>query len=75
MLLDEELDSFVADPSSYNKLLYDRYENWLKLWHLTPPFFLRDGIIPLSQNGKHTPTVKVVLLKALCLLVQLVAQA
>ena len=29
MLLDEELDSFVADPSRYSELLHDRYENWL----------------------------------------------
>ena len=59
MLLDEELDSFVADPSGYNELLYDRYENWLKLWRLTPPFFLRDGIIPpLTEWGTSTSTVE-----------------
>ena len=56
MLLDEELDSFVADPSSYSALLHDRYENWLKLWDLTPPFFLRDGIIPpLTEWEISTP--------------------
>ena len=56
MLLDEELDSFVADPSSYSALLLDRYENWLKLWDLTPPFFLRDGIIPpLTEWEISTP--------------------
>ena len=59
MLLDEELDSFVADPSSYSALLYDRYENWLKLWHLTPPFFLRDGIIPpLTEWETSKPIVE-----------------
>ena len=62
MLLDEELESFVADPSSYSALLYDRYENWLKLWHLTPPFFLRDGIIPpLTEWETSTPTVESIL--------------
>ena len=59
MLLDEELESFVADPSRYSALLHDRYENWLKLWDLTPPFFLRDGIIPpLTEWETRTPTAE-----------------
>ena len=59
MLLDEELESFVADPSRYSALLHDRYENWLKLWDLTPPFFLRDGIIPpLTEWETRAPTAK-----------------
>ena len=59
MLLDEELESFVADPARYSALLHDRYENWLKLWDLTPPFFLRDGIIPpLTEWETRAPTAK-----------------
>ena len=59
MLLDEELESFVADPSRYSALLHDRYENWLSLWNLTPPFFLRDGIIPpLTEWERNTPAVE-----------------
>jgi phosphohistidine swiveling domain-containing protein len=59
MLLDEELESFVADPSRYSALLHDRYENWLKLWDLTPPFFLRDGIIPpLTEWETRAPTAE-----------------
>ena len=59
MLLDEELESFVSDPSSYSALLHDRYDNWLKLWDLTPPFFLRDGIIPpLTEWETNTPAVE-----------------
>ena len=59
MLLDEELESFVADPSRYSALLHDRYENWLRLWDLTPPFFLRDGIIPpLTEWETAAPTAK-----------------
>ena len=59
MLLDEELESFVADPSRYSALLHDRYENWLKLWDLNPPFFLRDGIIPpLTEWETRAPTAK-----------------
>ena len=60
MLLDEELESFVADPSSYSALLQDRYENWLRLWDLTPPFFLRDGIIPpLTEWERNESEVEV----------------
>ncbi|MEE3015294.1 MAG: PEP-utilizing enzyme [Actinomycetota bacterium] len=59
MLLDEELESFVAEPSRYSTLLHDRYENWLKLWDLTPPFFLRDGIIPpLTEWETRAPTAE-----------------
>ena len=59
MLLDEELESFVADPSRYSALLHDRYENWLKLWDLNPPFFLRDGIIPpLTEWETRAPTAE-----------------
>ena len=59
MLLDEELESFVADPSRYSALLHDRYENWLKLWDLTPPFFLRNGIIPpLTEWETRAPTAE-----------------
>ena len=59
MLLDEELESFATDPSRYSALLHDRYENWLKLWDLTPPFFLRDGIIPpLTEWETRAPTAE-----------------
>ena len=59
MLLDEELESFVADPSRYSALLHDRYENWLKLWDLNPTIFLRDGIIPpLTEWETRTPTAE-----------------
>ncbi|MEC7844160.1 MAG: PEP-utilizing enzyme [Actinomycetota bacterium] len=46
MLLDEELEAFIADPASFTMTLEERYEGWTSLWDLTPPFFLRDGIIP-----------------------------
>ena len=46
MLLDEELEAFIADPRSFHVVLAERFAEWIKLWDLTPPFFLRDGIIP-----------------------------
>ena len=76
MLLDEELESFVVDPSSYSALLRDRYENWLSLWNLTPPFFLRDGIIPpLTEWERNTPAVESSLIEGDVLAGTAVAQA
>ena len=46
MLLDEELEAFTTDPASFTTTLEERYAGWARLWDLTPPFFLRDGIIP-----------------------------
>ncbi len=46
MLIDEELETFIADPPSFTDLLAERYDGWRELWNLTPPFFLRDGIVP-----------------------------
>ena len=46
MLLDEELEPFVATPQDFTATLEERYAGWSRLWDLTPPFFLRDGIIP-----------------------------
>ncbi len=46
MLLDEELEGFIADPRSFTEILEERYADWKRLWDLTPPFFIRDGVIP-----------------------------
>jgi rifampicin phosphotransferase len=46
MLLDEELETFVTDPSSFAEKLSKRYVNWKALWDLEPPFFIRDGVVP-----------------------------
>ena len=46
MLLDAELDAFVADPASFAATLADRYADWLELWDLEPPFFIVDGVVP-----------------------------
>ena len=46
MLLDSELESFVADPAAMKQMLADRYEQWQHLWTLEPPFFIKDGNVP-----------------------------
>jgi rifampicin phosphotransferase len=46
MLLDEEVEKFVDAPASFKKTLDERYREWLELWELEPPFFIRDGIVP-----------------------------
>ena len=50
MLLDQELESFAADPASMRDVLVGRYAGWQELWLLEPPFFIVDGKVPpLSQ--------------------------
>ena len=53
MLLDEELEAFVENPSSFTEKLAKRYEDWKALWTLEPPFFIKDGVVPgLSEWDK-----------------------
>ena len=53
MLLDEELEGFVENPSSFTEKLAKRHKNWKALWTLEPPFFIRDGVVPsLSEWDK-----------------------
>jgi rifampicin phosphotransferase len=50
MLLDTELESFVASPSTFTQTLADRYDEWKTLADLEPPYFITDGVVPpLSQ--------------------------
>jgi pyruvate,water dikinase len=46
MLLDDELERFVDDPASLTGTLAERYEQWLELWQLEPPFFVKHGVVP-----------------------------
>ena len=46
MLLDEELESFISDPSSFNEILTERAKDYAELWKIEPPFFVRDGVLP-----------------------------
>jgi pyruvate,water dikinase len=46
MLLDAELEPFVADPASFGDILAERYATWAQLWELEPPYFIVDGVVP-----------------------------
>ena len=46
MLLDEELESFVSNPSDFTDQLAQRANDYEQLWTIEPPFFVKDGIVP-----------------------------
>ena len=46
MLLDAELEKFVADPKSFSGPLAERYAQWQQLQTLEPPFFIKNGVVP-----------------------------
>lgn len=48
LLLDEELDDFIANPESYREELAERRVKYLALYDLEPPFFLTEPI-PISE--------------------------
>ena len=53
MLLDSELEAFVAGPSSFTSTLASRYADWQRLQTLEPPFFIKNGVVPpLSKYAK-----------------------
>jgi rifampicin phosphotransferase len=54
MLLDEELEAFVAVPTGWNDELAERHATWRQLFDLEPPYFIRDANVPpLSQWTKR----------------------
>ncbi|MEO5899277.1 MAG: PEP-utilizing enzyme [Ilumatobacteraceae bacterium] len=46
MLLDDELDEFIADPTGWRTTLADRHLRWTALAELEPPYFIKDGVVP-----------------------------
>lgn len=46
MLLDAELESYVADPGAMSATLAERYGDYKQLAELEPPFFIRNGQVP-----------------------------
>ena len=46
MLLEAELDAFIADPSSFRETLARRAADHASLWDLEPPFIIEDGELP-----------------------------
>jgi pyruvate,water dikinase len=63
MLLDEEVEQFVAAPSGWNEKLAGRYEAWRELFDLEPPYFIRDAVVPpistWARRGKADVTTVV----------------
>jgi rifampicin phosphotransferase len=57
MLLNNELEAFVANPGSMTATLADRYANWQTLWDVEPPFFIKNGEVPpISKWTKRGST-------------------
>jgi rifampicin phosphotransferase len=53
MLLDAEVEQFVDDPASFTDTLADRYAEWLELWKLEPPYFIKHAKVPpLSEYAR-----------------------
>ncbi len=50
MLLEGELDGFVADPAAFRQLLATRAADYATLWDLEPPFIIRDGDPPAPEQ-------------------------
>lgn len=62
MLVDAELDAFVADPASFRDLLAERFVAWQHLAELEPPYFIKDGVVPpLADYPKRGTSAAVVL--------------
>jgi phosphohistidine swiveling domain-containing protein len=53
MLLNSELDDFVADPESFRETLAERARDYAQLWDLEPPFIIRDGELPPMSQWKR----------------------
>lgn len=53
MLLDGELEKFVASPAEFSEVLAKRFVDWQELQSLEPPFFIKNGVVPpLSSYPK-----------------------
>ncbi len=49
MLLDGELDAFVADPAAFTATIAEREHGYLELFDLEPPFILNGSVPPLTS--------------------------
>jgi pyruvate,water dikinase len=54
MLMDSELDEFLADPAPFRSVLDDRQARWEALAELEPPYFVEGdkGVPPLSSLAR-----------------------
>jgi phosphohistidine swiveling domain-containing protein len=56
MLLDEELDAFVAGPDEFRPRLTAREEQYLELWEYEPPFIVNGVAPPVSSWARKGST-------------------
>ncbi|MTA14300.1 MAG: hypothetical protein F2534_16995 [Actinobacteria bacterium] len=56
MLLDEELDAFVAGPDEFRPRLTAREEQYLELWQYEPPFIINGVVPPVSGWARKGAT-------------------
>ena len=60
MLLNEELDAFIADPKSFTSTLAARETSWRSLWELETPYFVEgDKRVPQIEELPKKTEVKV----------------
>jgi pyruvate,water dikinase len=60
MLLDGELDGFVADPGSFSGTIAERKAAWQHLWTLEPPYFVQsDRGVPEIEDLQAKAEVQV----------------
>lgn len=53
MLLDTELDAFMADPGSFGATLAERERDYLALYDLDPPYIIDGTVPPLGEWPKR----------------------
>jgi len=46
MLLDGELDAYIAGPQAFTDLLTERHADWRELFDLEPPFIIANATVP-----------------------------
>lgn len=57
-LLDEELDGYIADPTSFTELLRQRHSEWRELFDLEPPFIIANATVaPLGRWSRKNDKV------------------
>ena len=54
MLLDEELEAFLAGPDGFRSRLSQRAEEYRALFELDPPFIINGAVPPLSEWAKRS---------------------
>ncbi len=59
MLLNSELDDFVADPAGFAATLAQRAADYEALWDIEPPFIIRDGNLPPMGEWKRRSEAEV----------------